>query len=82
VKQCNEEANADKHVLRISMDAKASVKVGPFARGGKSRVLTKVADHDFKPVARVTPVGIFQPSSDELFLHQLSGMVNNSCAPK
>ena len=24
-------------VLRISMDAKAIVKVGPFARGGKSR---------------------------------------------
>ena len=34
-------------MLRISMDAKATVKVGPFARGGKSRVLTKAADHDF-----------------------------------
>jgi len=28
------------------MDAKATVKVGPFARGGKSRVPTKAADHD------------------------------------
>ncbi len=33
----------------------ATVKVGPFARGGKSRVLTKAADRDFKSVASVTP---------------------------
>jgi hypothetical protein len=46
VKQRNEEADADEGVLRLSMDAKATVKVGPFARGGKSRVLTKAADHD------------------------------------
>ncbi len=39
------------------MDAKATVKVGPFARGGKSRVLTKAADHAFTPQAIVTPVG-------------------------
>jgi len=31
------------------MDAKATVNIGPFARGGKSRVLTKAADHDFHP---------------------------------
>jgi hypothetical protein len=46
----------------------ATVKVGPFARGGKSRVPTKDADHDFKSAAKVTPVGIFQPASAELFL--------------
>jgi hypothetical protein len=45
-------------VLRISMDAKAVVKVGPFARGGKSRVHVEATDHDFQPVATVTPVGI------------------------
>jgi transposase len=79
VKQRNEEAKADEHVLRISMDAKASVKVGPFARGGKSRVLTKAADHDFKPVATVTPVGIFLPSSDELFLYGVTSKVTSDC---
>jgi len=51
------------------MDAKATVKVGPFARGGKSRILTKAADHDFHPAATVTPVGIFLPASDEFFLY-------------
>jgi Rhodopirellula transposase DDE domain len=35
VKQINEEADADEQVLRISIDAKAAVKVGPFARGGR-----------------------------------------------
>jgi Rhodopirellula transposase DDE domain len=35
VKLLNEEADANEQSLRISMDAKATVKVGPFARGGK-----------------------------------------------
>src|SRR5260370_15735741 len=68
VKQRNEEADADKGVLRLSMDAKATVKVGPFARGGKSRVPTKAADHDFEPTATVAPLWILLPASDELFL--------------
>ncbi len=57
----------------------STVKVGPFARGGKSRVLTKAADHDFKPVATVTPVGIFLPSSDELFLYGVTSKVTSDC---
>jgi hypothetical protein len=61
VKRINEEADADEQILRISIDAKATVKVGPFARGGKSRVPTKAADHDFQPEAMVTPVGIILP---------------------
>jgi hypothetical protein len=67
VKEINEAADADEAVLRISMDAKATVKIGPFARGGKSRVPTKAADHDFQPTAPVTPVGIFLPTTDEVF---------------
>ncbi len=79
MKQTNEESDADEQVLRISIDAKATVKVGPFARGGKSRVLTKAADHDFKPVATVTPVGIFLPASDELFLYGVTSKVTSDC---
>jgi transposase len=77
--QINEQADADEQVLRLSMDAKASVKVGPFARGGKSRVPTKAADHDFEPVATVTPVGIFLPASDELFLYGVTSKVTSDC---
>jgi hypothetical protein len=52
----------------MSMDANATVKVGDFSRGDKKRVRVKVADHDFTPTARVTPVGILIAQSDELFL--------------
>ncbi len=61
------------------MDAKATVKVGPFARGGKSRVATQAADHDFQPAATVTPVGIFLPSLDELFLYGITSKVTSDC---
>lgn len=79
MKQHTEEAAADQGVLRLSMDAKATVKVGPFARGGKSRVPTKAADHDFHPAAKVTPVGIFLPASDELFLYGVTSKVTSDC---
>jgi transposase len=79
VKQVNEAADADKEVLRISMDAKATVKVGPFARGGKSRVLTKAADHDFEPASMLTPVGILMPQTSELFLYAVASRVTSDC---
>jgi len=75
----DEDGTADEHMLRISLDAKATVRVGPFARGGKSRVPTKAADHDFQPAATVTPVGIFLPSSDELFLYGVTSKVTSDC---
>ena len=62
----NQAADAAPDVLRVSLDAKATVKVGPFARGGKSRVQVAAADHDFAPAATVTPVGIFLPTLDAL----------------
>jgi transposase len=61
------------------MDAKASVKVGPFARGGKSRVPTAAADHDFEALGSVTPVGIMLPASDELFLYGITSKVTSDC---
>jgi Rhodopirellula transposase DDE domain len=69
VPRINQAAEAADDVLRLSMDAKATVKVGPFARGGKSRALGTAADHDFAPDATMTPVGIFLPASDELFVY-------------
>lgn len=66
-------------MLRISIDAKATVKVGPFARGGKSRLPIQAADHDFEPLAKVTPVGIFLPVYDELFLYGVTSKVTSDC---
>ncbi len=61
------------------MDAKATVKVGPFARGGKRRAQVKAADHDFAAKAKVTPVGIFLPATDELFLFGVTSKVTSDC---
>ncbi|GAC1353807.1 MAG: hypothetical protein NVS4B12_04100 [Ktedonobacteraceae bacterium] len=74
-----EEADTNAQVLQISMDAKATVKVGPFVRGGKSRVPIKAADHDFQPEATVTPVVIFLPSTDEVFFYRVTSKVTSDC---
>jgi len=72
-------ADATPEMLRISVDAKATVKIGPFARGGKSRSVTKACDHDFKPTATVTPIGIFLPATDELFIFEVTSKVTSDC---
>jgi len=61
------------------MDAKATVKVGPFSRRGTSRVAVHAADHDFKAEATVTPVGIFLPQADELTVYEVTSKVTSDC---
>lgn len=75
----NAEADTDESVLRLSMDAKASVRVGEFSRNGVSRVATQALDHDFKPLAQVTPVGILLPRHDALHLFSVTGKVTSDC---
>lgn len=79
MRAANAAADAAPEVLRVSMDAKATVKVGPFSRGGKSRVAVQAADHDFQPAARVTPVGLFLPQYDDLFLYGVTSKVTSDC---
>ena len=77
--QINQTADAAHDVLRISMDAKATVKIGPFARSGKNRVQVHAADHDFAPEVTVTPVGIFLPAMGELFVYGVTSKVTSDC---
>ena len=72
-------ADSAADVLRVSIDAKATVKIGPFSRGGKSRVAVAAADHDFAPEATVTPVGLFLPSLGELFVYGVTSKVTSDC---
>lgn len=65
----NQAADVTGDTLRISLDAKAVVKVGEFSRDGYSRVPVAAADHDFQPVATVTPFGFLLPHSGDLFLY-------------
>lgn len=56
-------------MIRISIDTKANVKVGPFSRGGYSRQTVKASDHDFQPDTILKPFGIFLPAYDESYLY-------------
>jgi len=73
----HKEATQDETTLRISLDAKATVLIGPFSRRGKTRVIVRAADHDFKPDKKLTPFGIFLPQYDELYLYLTSSRVTS-----
>ena len=65
VHEANRESDENPESLRISIDAKAKVKIGPFSRNGKSRdpEPKKAADHDMNPTAKVVPYGILDVMS-------------------
>jgi hypothetical protein len=71
----NPAADADETVLRLSIDAKATIPVGLFSRGGYSRLTVKALDHDFRPEQKVTPVGLFLPQYNQLYLYLTTGPV-------
>ena len=75
----NRAADAAPDTLRVSLDAKATVKLGPFSRRGKSRVAVAAADHDCQPTGSVTPVGLLLPALDELFLYAVTSRVTSDC---
>jgi Rhodopirellula transposase DDE domain len=77
LKVVNPQADRADDTLRISIDAKATVNIGPFSRRGRSRTRTKAADHDFKPQATLTPLGIFLPQSDDLWFYMARSKVTS-----
>ena len=62
-------------MIRISIDTKANVNIGPFSRGGYSRQAVKACDHDFHPDTVLKPFGIFLPAFDETYFYFTSGTV-------
>jgi transposase len=58
--------------LRISIDTKAKVKIGDFARGGAARAAdpVKAVDHDMSPDARLVPFGVLELSRGPTAIHQ------------
>lgn len=60
-------------MLRISLDTKAKVKIGPFCRGGRSRGATAVqaADHDMGAEAILVPLGILEAARGTTEIGQL-----------
>jgi Rhodopirellula transposase DDE domain len=77
LKAVNPQADRADDTLRISIDAKATLNIGPFSRRGRSRTKTKAADHDFKPEATLTPFGIFLPQYDDLWLYMARSKITS-----
>ena len=75
VHSVNEIADQSDGVIRISLDNKATVKVGAFSRGGYSRQAVKAADHDFDPEMVLKPFGIFLPAYNENYFYFTDGNV-------
>ncbi len=66
----NRHADATEEILRLSIDAKARVKIGLFSRGGRTWARVAALDHDFQTdVQHLTPFGLLLPTSGELFLY-------------
>ena len=61
----------------MSLDAKATVKIGEFSRKGKSRLVIKAADHDFQAKETMTPYGILLPDHNRLYLYCTQGRVTS-----
>jgi len=84
LEEIRQEVQADKSVLRFSMDAKATVLIGDYSRGGPSRIQVHAADHDFKSDEKVTPYCIFLPDHNQAYLYLLllSHYIADRIAPK
>jgi hypothetical protein len=75
--QVNPQADRAEDTLRLALDAKATVNVGPFSRRGKSRTRVEAADHDFQPEATLTPFDILLPEHDDLTLDMARSKVTS-----
>ncbi len=64
----NDEAKKDSSVKRLSVDCKATVKIGDYSRGGETRGDNKAYDHDMGCKEKYTPFGILDEDIDQLYL--------------
>jgi len=60
-------ADSTPGIIRLSLDTKAAIKVGPFSRGGYNRYGLRAWDHDFEPDPTLKLFGVSIPATDETF---------------
>jgi len=75
VHRVNQAADQDDGVLRISVDTKATLKIGRFSRGGYNRQGDNAWDHDFQAAVTLTPFGILLPQTGDSHLWFAQGKV-------
>ena len=69
VHKLNRDADMTDGVLRLSLDAKAAIKVGSFSRRGRNRRHQEAIDHDFKPDMVLSLFGFHLPAHDNTYLY-------------
>ena len=62
---CNEETSVK--VKQLSIDCKATVHIGGYSRGGKTRGDNQAEYHDMGCTEKYTPCGIIAQDSGQLF---------------
>ena len=62
-------ATPESAVIRLSMDCKATVKLGEMSRGGQTRGDPQASDHDFDVQGKYLPCGIVDEDSGALYLN-------------
>lgn len=69
IHKVNREADDTEGIIRASIDTKASIKIGPFSRGGYNRCGLEASDHDFAPITIMKLFGIYLTGYDDLFFY-------------
>ena len=77
--EVRQEVRQNESQLELSLDAKATVKLGELSRGGKERVEVKAMDHDMDVKGKVTPYAIFLPQFNETYLYMVTSKVTSDC---
>lgn len=60
--------NAEGTITRLSIDCKATVKVGDYSRGGRTRGDNQALDHDMGCQEQYTPFGVVNEDTGALYL--------------
>ena len=68
--QMNALADSDPDTMRISIDTKATIKIGEYSRNGRSRGMeaVKALDHDMCSKGKLVPGGILEPVTGRSFI--------------
>ncbi|MEZ5449545.1 MAG: transposase [Thiolinea sp.] len=66
--RANDGQSADGAVKRLSMDCKATVNIGDYSRGGRTRGDNKAADHDMGCQEKYIPFGVLDEDSGQVYL--------------
>ena len=75
VQAAHRRAEHDRSILRVSIDCKARVKIGPFSRGGSTRDpnAQRAVDHDMAVTPTFTPCGILEVASGQSSIGMIVG---------